>query len=390
MLITDSTYENGIRRGPKYLKKLVACIDEVTGDFDYNAYLRTSGFLITPENYAPKVRPIERNAIYLLSRLDGIVRSYRPVWDWVVLSRWGMGGVDHQKSVSRSLSLSRTDLKRGNINDAAKRMITHLLSVVFKKSPSTKNLKWPSSDQQLAPLIIGIEISENGEDFTLSNNEIEQLFSIGTEILVAANDRSAVKHLLDRKAVVPTPQIVEGIIIDAIDQGMMEDAEHYLELLSGVDPYNPKTAHFSKAIERSKRITSLSRSTGHSFQEIQGMDGTDFEDLIIQVFRDAGYVAQGTPRTGDYGADVIIETQTGTRIVVQCKRYKARLNLKAVQEVISAMSHYSADYGIVVTTNGFLKSAIELAKSADVELWGQDEVVRFLAGDLGFSSLSEL
>ena len=72
---------------------------------------------------------------------------------------------------------------------------------------------------------------------------------------------------------------------------------------------------------------------------------------------------------------------------MQAKRWKQKVNLKAVQEVIGAMSYYGADLGIVITTSGFFSSAKNLAQSSDIELWGEEEVTRLLAGDVSFSQL---
>ena len=70
---------------------------------------------------------------------------------------------------------------------------------------------------------------------------------------------------------------------------------------------------------------------------------------------------------------------------MQCKRFKSKVNLKAGQEVVGAMGHYSGDMGIVITNNSFLNSAVKLAESHDIELWDGDRLVSFLTGDLSFS-----
>ena len=100
-----------------------------------------------------------------------------------------------------------------------------------------------------------------------------------------------------------------------------------------------------------------------------------------------GFKAESTPKTGDFGADLIVENKEGTRIIVQCKRFKSKVNLKAVQEVVGAMGHYAGDFGVVITNNSFLNSAVKLAESHDIELWDGDKLVSFLAGDLSFSEI---
>ena len=84
---------------------------------------------------------------------------------------------------------------------------------------------------------------------------------------------------------------------------------------------------------------------------------------------------------------MIVENKNGSRVIFQCKRFKTKVNLKAVQEVVGAMGHYAGDFGVVITNNTFLNSAVKLAKSNDIELWNGDQLISFLAGELSFSEI---
>jgi len=97
-----------------------------------------------------------------------------------------------------------------------------------------------------------------------------------------------------------------------------------------------------------------------------------------------------TKGSGDFGADIIIETKNQSKIIVQCKRFKNKVNLKAVQEVIGAVGHFNADVGIVITNNTFLNSAKKLAESNDIELWDGSKLKLFLENDISFSILKEV
>ena len=123
------------------------------------------------------------------------------------------------------------------------------------------------------------------------------------------------------------------------------------------------------------------------FSKINELSGVEFENLLIDKFSSLGFTVESTPKTGDFGADLIVVNSEGSRIVIQCKRFKSKVNLKAVQEVVGALGHYAGDIGIVITNNSFLNSAIKLAESHDIELWNGDNLVSFLASDLSFSSL---
>ena len=46
----------------------------------------------------------------------------------------------------------------------------------------------------------------------------------------------------------------------------------------------------------------------------------------------------------------------------------------AVQEIVAAINHYKAEKGMVITNNSFTASAIELAKSNEVDLIPRDRL----------------
>lgn len=109
-------------------------------------------------------------------------------------------------------------------------------------------------------------------------------------------------------------------------------------------------------------------------QEIDMMNGIEFETYLTELYRGLGYIVTETKKSGDFGADLIIES--GDQIVViQAKRYKANVGVRAVQEVIAALSYYGADKGRVVTNSYFTSNAIELAKRSDIELIDRDILI---------------
>lgn len=101
--------------------------------------------------------------------------------------------------------------------------------------------------------------------------------------------------------------------------------------------------------------------------QVDQMKGKEFEDYLRVLFLEQGYKVQMTPATGDYGADLIL-SKGGRRIVVQAKRYKKNVGLKAVQEVSTAKMHYKADECWVVTNSGYTEPAKKLAASNGVKL----------------------
>lgn len=124
--------------------------------------------------------------------------------------------------------------------------------------------------------------------------------------------------------------------------------------------------------------------------DIDKMTGAMFEQYLEILFHNHGYKVERTGKTGDYGADLVI-CKDGIRTIVQAKRYKKNVNLKAVQEAVAAKAMYKCSQAMVVTNSYFAKSALVLARENGVELWDREQLVRMiLAGQKkGAKSLVE-
>lgn len=113
--------------------------------------------------------------------------------------------------------------------------------------------------------------------------------------------------------------------------------------------------------------------------EIDMMTGHDFEQYLYYLYKRKGYKVRKTKAVGDFGADLILfNPKEREKIVVQAKRYKRNVGIKAVQEVIGSIKHYDADYGWVVTNSRFTQSAIELAKSNNIRMVNRDNLIRII------------
>jgi restriction endonuclease Mrr len=107
--------------------------------------------------------------------------------------------------------------------------------------------------------------------------------------------------------------------------------------------------------------------------DIDIMSGEAFELCLSDLYEKMGYVVESTPVTGDQGADLII-TKHGIRSIIQAKRYSGTVGNSAVQQAIAALSYYQGNKAVVITNNYFTKSAVKLAKSANVELIDRDKL----------------
>lgn len=109
---------------------------------------------------------------------------------------------------------------------------------------------------------------------------------------------------------------------------------------------------------------------------IEHLNGFEFEELIGDVFRKAGYKVTVTKKSGDQGADLVVERE-GISTAVQTKKYTGTVGNTAVQEVVAAMKYYDCDKSIVITTGHFTKSAYELANRNQVRLIDREQLNEF-------------
>jgi restriction system protein len=112
-------------------------------------------------------------------------------------------------------------------------------------------------------------------------------------------------------------------------------------------------------------------------ESIDQLSGRDFERLLTCVFKEQGARVLLTPYVGDGGADLVIE-KGSMRTVVQAKRSKPSVGVRAVQEVVASKPRYKAERAMVVTNSHFTKAAIRLAKENGVELWGRNLLIERL------------
>jgi restriction system protein len=114
--------------------------------------------------------------------------------------------------------------------------------------------------------------------------------------------------------------------------------------------------------------------------EIDAMDGPAFELYLESFFRARGYKVIHTGRSGDFGADLILQGDDG-RIAVQAKNYDTgEVGNKAVQEAFAASSYYGCGQAMVVTNARFTEAAREQARGCrpPVVLVGRDELEHLL------------
>ena len=99
----------------------------------------------------------------------------------------------------------------------------------------------------------------------------------------------------------------------------------------------------------------------------------DFEEFVGELFERMGYAVTVTPKTVDYGVDLVAKIDKDV-VAVQVKRYTYGNNVgdRDVQKLLGAAWKYKANKSILVTTTDFTRQAYEQAKEAPIELWDKN------------------
>lgn len=96
--------------------------------------------------------------------------------------------------------------------------------------------------------------------------------------------------------------------------------------------------------------------------EIMSLSGRDFEILIGNLYKDAGFDVELTPASADKGFDLIL-LKSGIKYYVECKRYKlgSKVGRPELQKFYGAVIANDAHKGFFVTTSNFTQQAKEFA-----------------------------
>lgn len=113
-------------------------------------------------------------------------------------------------------------------------------------------------------------------------------------------------------------------------------------------------------------------------ENVDDMDGREFELFLGQLFESLGYAVKVTQASRDFGADLLLEDEAGHKIAIQAKRYDQAVGIDAVQQIAAAVPYYAVHEGWVITNSTFTSSARELAKPNRVRLISRDELALFL------------
>jgi hypothetical protein len=109
----------------------------------------------------------------------------------------------------------------------------------------------------------------------------------------------------------------------------------------------------------------------YSIDDVDMMNGLEFEQFIALLFSKLGYQTEVTKASGDQGIDVIL-SKNGKKIGIQAKCYAGKVGNKSIQEAVAGMKYYHLDKAMVVTNNSFTVSANQLADVNSIVLWDRN------------------
>ena len=141
-------------------------------------------------------------------------------------------------------------------------------------------------------------------------------------------------------------------------------ADYHLSMYNHDFYPDPTINHYSIideiALKEQKKIQKM-----YSYDP--AMSGVDYEKLCGNMLKNKQWDIQYTQGSGDQGVDIIAK-KASVIIAIQCKRHKKPVGNKAVQEVSAGKIFYRTTHAIVIASNGFTPSAIELANKTNVLL----------------------
>lgn len=217
----------------------------------------------------------------------------------------------------------------------------------------------------------------------LERNELYQIFI----------EESLIEHyskLINKK--MSKDELAEVFVL--CNRGIHHETEDYLE--GGLRPFiksleklntsdlsedelKSKIIAFSKKLDASEFEEKLNDEKTIDWNKIESLTGLEFEKELAKLLKRKGYEVETTKGSGDQGADLILTDDLGQKIAVQAKKWIGAVGNSAVQQVVASKKYYDCEKAWVISTSdGFTKSAIELAKKNRVKLIGKKELREFL------------
>jgi len=121
-----------------------------------------------------------------------------------------------------------------------------------------------------------------------------------------------------------------------------------------------------------QRNTKLNTIHNLAIEEIDQMEGKEFEVFLSKLYDAMGYYVELTPHN-DYGIDVLtIKDKIKTGIQAKCYGEGRTIGVEAVNEVCGGAGYWKVQKKMVITNRYFSKEALISAKSNNIEMIDRD------------------
>ena len=116
-----------------------------------------------------------------------------------------------------------------------------------------------------------------------------------------------------------------------------------------------------------------------SIASISQLSWQQFEHLVAEAYRRAGYRVTVNAQNGaDGGIDLILK-KSGKTTLVQCKRWKSsKVGVAVVREMYGLLLHHSADYLKIVCVGEFTAEAKAFTHGKPIELVTGDSLMHLV------------
>ncbi len=164
---------------------------------------------------------------------------------------------------------------------------------------------------------------------------------------------------------------IESSVAEALMQEILDVNQSLGQELEKLGWNASKPLDFSVVYSRGKAYRISARKSQWDLEDLPDLTPSDFEHLVGEVFRlkDTGSQVELTPKTGDYGVDIVVirGRLLRKREVVQCKRYRPEVKVSTpdMLQFVGSMKKFGVEKGYFVTTSTFSRYAAKVAEDTE-------------------------
>jgi restriction system protein len=118
----------------------------------------------------------------------------------------------------------------------------------------------------------------------------------------------------------------------------------------------------------------------HPIEVLYNLSSEEFEYLIAELYEEMGYEIELTKKTHDNGIDIIAMNNGIAKkemIIIQCKKYREKITVKDIRELIGIIEINNATKGVFCTTSDYTSSSKKMLRKYNrLEMLNGIEIVK--------------